>query len=55
MRADSNGVGSVALFYGAAKLGAVAVPINTRLAAGVSFILSDSGSLGGDLVRRGAR
>lgn len=40
-----NSVEFCCLFYGAAKLGAVAVPINTRLAAPeVSFILSDSGS-----------
>ena len=33
------------LFYGAAKIGAVAVPLNTRLTAPeVDFILSDSGS-----------
>jgi len=33
------------LFYGAAKIGAVAVPLNTRLAAPeLEFILSDSGS-----------
>jgi acyl-CoA synthetase (AMP-forming)/AMP-acid ligase II len=33
------------LFYGAAKIGAVAVPLNTRLAAAeLEFILSDSGS-----------
>src|ERR1700739_1345265 len=32
------------LFYGAAKIGAVAVPLNTRLAAPeLEFILSDSG------------
>jgi len=33
------------LFYGAAKIGAVVVPLNTRLAAPeLEFILSDSGS-----------
>ncbi|OSC43242.1 acyl-CoA synthetase [Mycobacterium decipiens] len=40
-----NSVEFCCLFYGAAKIGAVAVPLNTRLAAPeVSFILSDSGS-----------
>ncbi|MBK9623186.1 MAG: long-chain fatty acid--CoA ligase [Rhodocyclaceae bacterium] len=40
-----NCVEFCALFYGAAKIGAVAVPLNTRLAAPeLEFILSDSGS-----------
>ena len=40
-----NSVEFCCLFYGAAKIGAVAVPLNTRLAAPeVEFILSDSGS-----------
>ena len=40
-----NSVEFCCLFYGAAKIGAVAVPLNTRLAAPeVDFILSDSGS-----------
>ncbi|MDT5139774.1 MAG: hypothetical protein QOD58_4036 [Mycobacterium sp.] len=40
-----NSVEFCCLFYGAAKIGAVAVPLNTRLAAPeVAFILSDSGS-----------
>jgi O-succinylbenzoate-CoA ligase len=39
-----NSVEFCCLFYGAAKIGAVAVPLNTRLAAPeVDFILSDSG------------
>ncbi len=41
----SNSVEFCCLFYGAAKIGAVAVPLNTRLAAPeLEFILSDSGS-----------
>jgi O-succinylbenzoate-CoA ligase len=40
-----NSVEFCCLFYGAAKIGAVAVPLNTRLAAPeVDFILADSGS-----------
>ena len=40
-----NSVEFCCLFYGAAKIGAVAVPLNTRLASPeVDFILSDSGS-----------
>ncbi len=40
-----NSVEFCALFYGAAKIGAVVVPLNTRLAAPeLAFILSDSGS-----------
>jgi O-succinylbenzoate-CoA ligase len=40
-----NSVEFCCLFYGAAKIGAVAVPLNTRLAAPeVDFILSDCGS-----------
>jgi O-succinylbenzoate-CoA ligase len=40
-----NSVEFCCLFYGAAKIGAVAVPLNTRLAAPeADFILSDSGS-----------
>ncbi|WP_348726994.1 long-chain fatty acid--CoA ligase [uncultured Mycolicibacterium sp.] len=40
-----NSVEFCCLFYGAAKIGAVAVPLNTRLAAPeVDFILTDSGS-----------
>jgi acyl-CoA synthetase (AMP-forming)/AMP-acid ligase II len=40
-----NCVEFVALFYGAAKLGLVVVPLNTRLAAAeLAFILSDSGA-----------
>ncbi|MGB9302976.1 MAG: long-chain fatty acid--CoA ligase [Mycobacterium sp.] len=40
-----NSVEFCCLFYGAAKIGAVTVPLNTRLAAPeVDFILSDSGS-----------
>jgi O-succinylbenzoate-CoA ligase len=40
-----NSVEFCCLFYAAAKIGAVAVPLNTRLAAPeVDFILSDSGS-----------
>jgi acyl-CoA synthetase (AMP-forming)/AMP-acid ligase II len=40
-----NSVEFVGLFYGAAKLGLVVVPLNTRLAAAeLSFILSDSGA-----------
>jgi acyl-CoA synthetase (AMP-forming)/AMP-acid ligase II len=40
-----NSIDFVALFYGAAKLGLVAVPLNTRLTgAELSFILSDSGA-----------
>src|SRR6478735_3871081 len=39
-----NSVEFCCLFYGVAKIGAVAVPLNTRLAAPeVDFILSDSG------------
>ncbi len=41
----SNCVEFCCLFYGAAKIGAVAVPLNTRLAAPeLEFIISDSGS-----------
>jgi acyl-CoA synthetase (AMP-forming)/AMP-acid ligase II len=41
----ANSVEFCCLFYGAAKIGAVAVPLNTRLAAPeLDFILSDSGS-----------
>jgi len=41
----ANSVEFCCLFYGAAKIGAVAVPLNTRLAAPeVDFILSDCGS-----------
>ncbi len=40
-----NCVEFIALFYGAAKLGIVVVPLNTRLTPSeLSFILSDSGS-----------
>src|SRR5258705_11256811 len=40
-----NSIEFCCLFYGAAKIGAVAVPLNTRLAAPeVDFILSASGS-----------
>ena len=40
-----NSVEFCCLFYGAAKIGAVAVPLNTRLTAPeLEFILSDSGS-----------
>jgi len=40
-----NCVEFVGLFYGAAKLGLVVVPLNTRLAAAeLAFILSDSGA-----------
>ena len=40
-----NSVEFCCLFYGAAKIGAVTVPLNTRLAAPeLEFILSDSGS-----------
>ncbi len=40
-----NSVEFVGLFYGAAKLGLVVVPLNTRLAAAeLAFILSDSGA-----------
>jgi O-succinylbenzoate-CoA ligase len=40
-----NCVEFIALFYGAAKLGVVVVPLNTRLTASeLSFILSDSGA-----------
>jgi acyl-CoA synthetase (AMP-forming)/AMP-acid ligase II len=40
-----NCIEFAALFYGAAKLGLVVVPLNTRLAAAeLAFILSDSGS-----------
>jgi O-succinylbenzoate-CoA ligase len=40
-----NSVEFCALFYGAAKIGAMVVPLNTRLAAAeLEFILSDSGS-----------
>jgi acyl-CoA synthetase (AMP-forming)/AMP-acid ligase II len=41
----NNSIEFVALFYGAAKLGLVVVPLNTRLTASeLTFILSDSGS-----------
>jgi len=41
----ANCVEFVAMFYGAAKLGLVVVPLNTRLAANeLAFILSDSGA-----------
>src|SRR5580693_7744067 len=41
----ANSVEFCCLVYGAAKVGAVAVPLNTRLTAPeVDFILSDSGS-----------
>ncbi len=41
----NNSIEFTCLFYGAAKLGLVVVPLNTRLtAAELSFILSDSGS-----------
>jgi len=40
-----NSIEFAALFYGAAKLGLVVVPLNTRLTASeLSFILSDSGT-----------
>ena len=40
-----NSVEFIGLFYGAAKLGMVVVPLNTRLAAAeLEFILSDSGT-----------
>jgi len=40
-----NSIEFTALFYGAAKLGLVAVPLNTRLTASeLAFILSDSGT-----------
>ena len=40
-----NCVEFVALFYGAAKLGIVVVPLNTRLTPSeLSFLLSDSGA-----------
>ncbi len=40
-----NSIEFTTLFYGAAKLGLVVVPLNTRLTANeLSFILSDSGS-----------
>lgn len=40
-----NGMEFIALFYGAAKIGAVVVPLNTRLAAAeLAFILYDSGA-----------
>jgi acyl-CoA synthetase (AMP-forming)/AMP-acid ligase II len=40
-----NSVEFIGLFYGAAKLGLVVVPLNTRLAAAeFAFILSDSGT-----------
>jgi len=40
-----NSIEFTALFYGAAKLGLVVVPLNTRLTASeLSFILSDSGT-----------
>ena len=40
-----NSIEFTALFYGAAKLGLVAVPLNTRLTASeLSFMLSDSGT-----------
>ena len=40
-----NGVEFVSLFYAAAKLGLVAVPLNTRLAAAeLDFIVADSGA-----------
>ena len=40
-----NGADFVSLFYGAAKLGVVIVPLNTRLAAAeLAFILADSGT-----------
>jgi len=41
----NNSIKFVALFYGAAKLGLVVVPLNTRLTASeLTFILSDSGT-----------
>lgn len=41
----NNSIEFVALFYGAAKLGLVVVPLNTRLTASeLTFILSDSGT-----------
>ena len=41
----NNSIEFVSLFYGAAKLGLVVVPLNTRLTASeLSFILSDSGT-----------
>jgi acyl-CoA synthetase (AMP-forming)/AMP-acid ligase II len=40
-----NSAAFIASFYGAAKLGAIVVPLNTRLAAAeLAFILADSGS-----------
>ena len=40
-----SGVEFVGLFYGAAKLGLVVVPLNTRLAAPeLAYILADSGA-----------
>lgn len=40
-----NSIDFVALFYGAAKLGLIVIPLNTRLTASeLSFILSDSGT-----------
>ncbi|MEH6568564.1 MAG: long-chain fatty acid--CoA ligase [Halioglobus sp.] len=40
-----NSIEYAALFYGAAKLGLIVVPLNTRLTASeLSFILSDSGT-----------
>ena len=40
-----NSIEFTALFYGAAKLGLIVVPLNTRLTASeLSFILSDSGT-----------
>jgi O-succinylbenzoate-CoA ligase len=40
-----NSIEFVALFYGAAKLGLIVIPLNTRLTASeLSFILSDSGT-----------
>ena len=41
----NNSIEFVALFYGAAKLGLIVVPLNTRLTASeLTFILSDSGT-----------
>lgn len=41
----SNGLEFVGLFYGAAKLGAIVVPLNTRLSSGeLAFMLQDSGT-----------
>ncbi len=40
-----NSIEFVSLFYGAAKLGLIVIPLNTRLTASeLSFILSDSGT-----------